>query len=388
MTAIMTRPGTVSDATLQEFRARAPIYDRENRFFQEDWEALKSAGFLVALVPKWFGGLGWTLPEYCREIQRIAEFAPATALAVNMHSYWVGIAAEMRRLGDQSLDWILEEAAAGEVFAAGHSESGNDLPVFLSTSRAERVEGGYRITGHKMFGSLTPVWTRFGCHAMTDDGNIVHAFIRRDTPGYSIKETWDTLGMRATRSDDTILNGVFVSDRYVARVLPAGSADLFILSLFQVALGGVAAVYLGIAHRAMELAVASSRRRTSLALTRSMAYNAEVQHQAAMMAMRVEAMDAQMDRVVTDWTNDVAHGDRWPLKIVANKYNVAEGSKEVVDRALTITGGSGMFKSSELERLYRDVRLAGFHPASTLLAPEIVGKIALGIALSEQPRWG
>ncbi len=106
------------------------------------------------------------------------------------------------------------------------------------------------------------------------------------------------------------------------------------------------------------------------------------------MAMRLEAMNAQMDRVASDWAENVDHGAAWPLKIVANKHNVVEGAKEIVDRAMAISGGSGMFKSSELERLYRDVRCGGFHPANTMLAPEIVGKIALGIDLGEQPRWG
>ena len=387
-TATLTRPVTLSDEMLETFRARAATYDRENRFLQEDWDDLRDAGFLTVLVPTEFVGAGWSLPEYCRSIQRIAEYAPATVLAVNMHGYWDGIAAEMRRLGDPSLTWVLEEAAAGEIFAAGHAESGNDLPVFLSTSTAERVEGGYRISGHKMFGSLSPVWTRYGVHAMTADGQIVHAFVPREAQGYTIKQTWDVLGMRATRSDDTILDNVFVPDKYIGRVLPAGAADLFILGLFQVALDGIAAVYLGIAHRAAELAFASVKKRTSLALTRSMAYNPEIQHQAAMITMKLEAMDAQMDRVVSDWANGVDHGGQWPMKIVANKYNVTEGAKEVVDRAMAISGGSGMFKSSELERLYRDVRCGGFHPASTILAPEIVGKIALGIDLGEQPRWG
>jgi alkylation response protein AidB-like acyl-CoA dehydrogenase len=294
----------------------------------------------------------------------------------------------MRRLGDPSLEWLLKEAAEGEIFAAGHAETGNDLPGFLSTAKAERVDGGYKITGHKMFGSLTPVWTRFGCHAMTEDGNVIHAFMPRDTPGYTIKETWDTLGMRATRSDDTILDGVFVPDRYIGRVLPAGTADLFVLCLFAVALTGISSVYLGIAHRAMELSVATAHKRTSLALSRSMAYNAEIQHNAAKMAMRLEAMDAQLDRLANDWANNVDHGDRWPLKIVANKHNIIEGAADVVDRAMAISGGTGMFKGNELERLYRDVRCGGFHPANSILAPEIVGKIALGIDLGEQPRWG
>src|SRR5688572_9275046 len=305
----LERPTLISQDMLDRFRERAPGYDRENKFFQEDWDEIKASGFLTVLVPQDLGGAGWSLPQYVRELQRIAEYAPATALAVNMHSYWVGIAAEMRRLGDPSLEWLLKEAAAGEIFAAGHAETGNDLPGFLSTAKAERVDGGYKITGHKMFGSLTPVWTRFGCHAMTEDGNVIHAFMPRDTPGYTIKETWDTLGMRATRSDDTILDGVFVPDRYIGRVLPAGTADLFVLCLFAVALTGISSVYLGIAHRAMELSVATAHKRTSLALSRSMAYNAEIQHNAAKMAMRLEAMDAQLDRLANDWANNADYGD-------------------------------------------------------------------------------
>jgi alkylation response protein AidB-like acyl-CoA dehydrogenase len=217
---------------------------------------------------------------------------------------------------------------------------------------------------------------------------VIHAFVTRDTPGYTIKETWDTLGMRATRSDDTIFEDAFVPDRYVARKVPAGQADLFILSLFAVALGGIASVYLGIAHRALQLAVETARRRTSVALTRPMAYHPEVQHEVATMQLRLEAIDAQLDRLLSDWDNNVDHGERWPMKIVATKYNVVQGAQAVVDRAMTLSGGAAMFKTNELERLYRDVRAGGFHPANSALTHEIVGKTALGIGLDEQPRWG
>ena len=132
---------------------------------------------------------------------------------------------------------MLEETTGDAVFAAGHAESGNDIPVLLSTTTAERVEGGYRFTGRNRSVSLTPVWTYLGIHGMdTSDPaapKIVHAFMPRDTEGYRIEETWDALGMRATRSDDTILDGVFVPDRYIARVVPAGAAgiDQFVLGI-------------------------------------------------------------------------------------------------------------------------------------------------------------
>ena len=171
----------LTEEMLTRFDSRAATYDRENRFFEQDFEELRATKYLLLPVPKEFGGAGFTLEEMCEEQRRLAYYAPATALGVNMHIYWVGVAADLWRRGDRSLEWILREAAAGEIFAAGHAEAGNDVPILLSTSKAERVAGGYRFTGRKQFGSLTPVWTRLGLHAMdTSDPRqpkIVHAFM-------------------------------------------------------------------------------------------------------------------------------------------------------------------------------------------------------------------
>src|SRR5262249_57041517 len=140
----------------------------------------------------------------------------------------VGLVADNWRAGDKSNEWLLREAAAGEIFAAGHAEHGNDIPVMLSSTKAEKVDGGYKFTGKKSFGSLTPVWTRLGVHGMdTSDPQhpkVVHGFLARNTAGVTIKDTWDVLGMRATRSDDTVLEKAFVPDKYIARVVPAAPA--------------------------------------------------------------------------------------------------------------------------------------------------------------------
>jgi alkylation response protein AidB-like acyl-CoA dehydrogenase len=394
MTTLATEPSVLTEDMLERFGSRASTYDRENRFFSEDFEELRQAGYLLMPIPTDLGGLGMDLRQVGREQRRLAYRAPATALAVNMHLYWMGIAATLHASGDDSCLWMLEDGARGEVFAAGHGEAGNDLPVLMATARAERVDGGYRFYGHKIFGSLTPVWTRLGLHAAdtSDPANpkIVHAFLSRDTPGYSIKETWDVLGMRATRSDDTILDGAVVPDRYIPRVVPAGfaGADLFILALFAWALTDFSNIYASIAQRALDLTVASLPKKTSVAMGgRSMAYNPMLQHTVADMAMEVDAITCQVDRIMDDWVNGVDHGGAWPAKIVGTKYRTVEGAKKVVDQALDCSGGAGMFKTNELERLYRDVRCGGFHPANAALVHELVGKTALGI-LGEEPRWG
>jgi alkylation response protein AidB-like acyl-CoA dehydrogenase len=313
---------------------------------------------------------------------------------MNMHLYWVGIAADLWRLGDTSLEWLLREAMKGGVFAAGHAESGNDIPVLLSTTKAERVTGGYRFTGRKSFGSLSPVWTHLGLHGMdTSDPNapkIVHAFMTRDTPGYRIEETWDVLGMRATRSEDTILEGAFIPDHHVVRVVPPGAAglDYFVLAIFGWALLGFGNIYTGLARRALDLTLESAKSRRSMTLSRSMAYHPGVQHRVAEMGIELEAIEPHLDRIAEDWSNGVDHGAMWPAKIMAAKYHAVEGAWRVVDMALELSGGFGIFRRSGLERIFRDARLGRFHPANSMLTHEIVGKSLLGISPDEMPRWG
>jgi alkylation response protein AidB-like acyl-CoA dehydrogenase len=280
------------------------------------------------------------------------------------------------------------------VFAAGHAESGNDIPVLLSTTKAERVEGGYRFTGRKSFGSLSPVWTYLGIHGMDASDpsapRIVHAFMPRDTEGYRIEETWDVLGMRATRSDDTILDGTFVPDRYIARVVPAGAAgiDHFVLAVFAWALLGFGNIYYGLARLAMDLTVRAAKEKRSIALSRSMAYHAELQHRVAEMALALEPIEPHLDRVADEWSTGADLGGAWPARIFAAKYHAVEASWRVVDLALEVAGGFGIFRRSGLERIFRDARLGRIHPSNSMITHEIVAKTVLGINPDETPRWG
>jgi alkylation response protein AidB-like acyl-CoA dehydrogenase len=382
----------LTDDVLNGLAERVATYDRENRFFSEDFEILKKAGYLTNNVPKELGGGGLTLAETARLQRKLAYHAPATALGINMHVYWTGVAADLWRSGDKSLEWMLREAVAGEVFAAGHSERGNDLPVLLSTAKAEKVSGGFKFTGHKMFGSLAPVWTRYGLHALWSDADggpkVVHAFMPRDATGYRIVETWDTMGMRATRSDDVMLEDAFVPDKYIARILPAGGVDLFVLAIFAWALIGFANIYYGMSQRAVDLAAAAVKGKKSLAVSRTMAYHPEVQHAMAQLMLAFDPVGPHLEQVARDWSEGVDHGATWPSRIVSAKHHAVEACWKIVDIAMELSGGAGMFRGNELERLFRDARCGRFHPANSALVHEIVAKTALGIDLGEQPRWG
>ncbi len=394
MTTVERATDLLTDDMLRRFDARAPVYDRENRFFQEDFDELVASGYLNAALPTDLGGAGLNLSEVNHLQRRLAYSAPATALAVNMHLYWVGVAADLRRIGAPGGDFILRVAADGQVLAAGHGEAGNDLPVLMSSSTAERVDGGWEFTGHKIFGSLSPVWTYLGIHALdTSDPagpRVVHGFLHRDAPRYRIDETWDVLGMRATTSHDTLLDKAFVPDEAIAMVSPAGftGANMYHVALFAWALLGFAGIYLAQAKRAFDEVVTTLPNRTSMALTRSMAYHPEVQHMIADMRIALESAEAHLDRVCDDWSNGVDHGGEWPLKIVACKHSVVSQAWSVVDTALDVSGGAGIFKRNRLEQIVRDARLGRIHPGNPMLTHELVGKLSLGINPDEQPRWG
>ena len=113
MTATAPVSSVLTDELIARCGERAPVYDRENRFFSEDFEELRQAGYLQMPIPREIGGLGMSVAEVCREQRRLAYRAPATALATNMHLYWMGVAADLHRLGDTSLKWMLEEGARG-----------------------------------------------------------------------------------------------------------------------------------------------------------------------------------------------------------------------------------------------------------------------------------
>ena len=383
----------LTDEMLARFDERAPGYDRDNRFFDEDFEELKQSGFLLGPVPVELGGSGLGIDEYSQLMRRLGYVAPATALAVNMHCYWMGVAADLFKAGDESCRWILEKAVEGDVFCALHGEAGNDLPLLLSSATAQRVEGGWSITGHKIFGSLTPVWTYGGFHAMDtsnpDAPQIVHGFLPRDSSGYQIIETWDTLGMRATQSQDTVLDGAFVPDELCPIVCPVGFAGAgpFHLSIFAWALLGFASVYYGAAKRAFDMTVERMPQRTSVALTNSMAHHPEVQHNVAEMRMDLDASEALLDRTTADWANGVEHAD-WPVRLVGTRYTVILNAHKIVDRALDLSGGAAAFKRSRLEQLFRDIRMGRFHPGNTLLAHELIGKLCLGVDPDSPQRWG
>lgn len=382
----MTPEDLLPDDLLERIRSRAAGYDRDNAFFHEDLQELAKAGYLKLFVPASDGGKGLGLEAAAQCQRRLATAAPATALAVNMHLVWTGVAHVLAARGDHSLAFVLEEAAQGEVFAFGNSEAGNDSVLFDSrTTAVPDEDGGYTFTGTKIFTSLSPAWTRLGIFGKDPDardgaGELVHGFITRETPGYRILDDWDTLGMRASQSATTVLEGVKAPAGRIFRKLPVGpNADPLIFAIFACFESLLAAVYTGLGERALAVGVETVKRRASLKNGgRSYAQDPDIRWKVAEAAMALDGLYPQLKTVTADVDALADHGAQWFPKLVGLKVNATETARRVVDLAIRVSGGSSYFRGSELERLYRDVLAGMFHPSDDESAHNTVANAWLG----------
>lgn len=372
----------LTEDLLAGIRDRAAGFDEANAFPHEDLGALASAGYLGALAPTDTGGLGWDLATVVAAQRVLAMHSPATALAVNMHQIWNGVAHVLARQGDDSLSFIHRESAAGEVFAFGISEAGNDAVLFDSDTVAEPMgDGSYRFTGTKIFTTLSPAWTRLGVFGKTPDGGqLVFGFLDRTAEGWSADDSsWDMLGMRATHSHTTRLEGAVVPAERIVRHLPAGpNADPLTFGIFASFLTLVAAVYTGIGDRAVELAAQNLGRRTSKVTGQALSQDPVLRYKTAEASLRQLAMDAQLRSVAAEIDAGADLGTEWFPRLVANKTLAIRTAKAQADFALEASGGASYHRGNELSRIYRDVMAGVFHPSDDESAHNTLANFMLG----------
>jgi alkylation response protein AidB-like acyl-CoA dehydrogenase len=366
------------DDLLERLRERAARYDRDNAFPTEDLEELTALGYLTVLVPERRGGGGLSLHEVSRLQQGRAGAAPATALAVNMHLMCTAVVRMMLDRGDDSLGWVLDQAAAGEIFAFGISEPSNDWVLQGSTTSAVPMPGdarsaengvGYLLSGTKIFTSLSPVWTRLLVHGLDASDpaapQLVYGFVERGAPGVEIGEDWDVLGMRASHSRTTVLREVPMLPQYVARRIEPGNVpDLLtfaIAAAFQLLLGSV---YAGIARRALDVAADGLRHRRSAKAEASLAEVPEYRARLAREYLTFQAVPTTLEALARDVDERVEHGTGWPLRLVAARLAATRAARSGAETALVCTSGRGFGNGAEASRLLRDATAGLFHPPS------------------------
>lgn len=368
------------DAMLARFRTRAAGYDRENAFCASDLEELHETGYLRAAVPVELGGAGLSVAEVTLAQRTLAEYAPATALAANMHLIWVTVAKILYEAGDNRLRWVLRDAAAGEVFAFGISEAGNEAILLDSFCEAQPAgDGDYRFSGKKIFTTLSPVWTRIGVHGRDnsdpDAPKLVFGFIRRAPlegapvrtmkqggEGISYPDPWNPLGMRATQSWNTEFDGAkLYGEDVVAVAEPFDPTEPIIAAISPTFAILTSSVYAGIADRALELATEYANVASGDGIklddpdVAAQLTAATVDHRASIDALELLAgdLDAGVER------------EDWSVALGVLKNRVTDEARRTVETAFRLGGARDYDADSELSRLYRDVLAGLFHPRSS-----------------------
>lgn len=375
----MSIESVLDNQLLERFRGRAAGYDDANAFAAEDFGELAERGYLRALVPAERGGLGWSFATLAAAQRRLATAAPATALAINMHQVWAGVAYLLQARGDRRLDLVTDWISAGEVMAFGISEPGNDSVLFDSnTSARTSADGSVSYTGVKIFTSLAPAFTRLGVFGKDEaSGELVHGFVAKGA-GVQSLDDWNTLGMRASQSHTTKLEDAIAPAAWVHSRLPAGpNADPLIFGIFASFLTLTASVYVGMAERAVDLGRAALEDRVHHDGS-SYAQDVRARGILAEAAMRLLALDALQQQVAGDLEAKADHQDAWFPKLVTLRTLAGDTARQNVQSAGQLLGGGAYFRGSEFERLYRDVQASWYHPSNAASAANTVASWLVG----------
>lgn len=360
MTSLATPSGPSTlkadlEALAMTFATRAGEHDREGSFVQENYDDLRKAGFFAAAIPRELGGGGLPHSGMCELVRLLGQSCGSTALASSMHQHLVAAMVWKQRKGQGGEDTLRKIANAQPVLVSTGARDWLE-----SNGEMERVEGGYRVTAVKHFASQSAVGQILVTSApfvSPSDGEaqVLHFAVPFDSEGISVMDNWDTLGMRGTGSHTVQLENVFVPDSAITLARPRGDFHPFWNVILTVAMPLIMSAYVGIAQSAATIALASAGRQS-----KSKPYLASL-----VGAMHNELTTAELNwrdmiRIANDLDFDPV--DQNAHEILTRKTNVATSCIEVVRRAMEITGGQGFYRSSPLERLFRDVQAAHYHP--------------------------
>ena len=343
---------------------RAVRYDREASFPFENFADFRRVGLLALCVPAQHGGLGASYADYVRVSEEIGRYCGATALTFNMHNatmLWCGEVADSLTMSDaeRARHEQIRTAMFRGVVDHGHihsqpfSEGLAPGATAGVATRARAVDGGWRVTGRKIFASLAGAANFYNviCQVAGDD-TIRFLGVPAGADGVSIVDDWDPLGMRGTVSRTLLMDDVFVPE--TNEWLPAGiynqAAERYpwlFLSLCPSYLGltgGVLDATRSYLRGELPGQAAGARRDHPMKQVGWAQMQLRHQQSRALLYRAVDeaTLDPDQDALVLGWSA---------------AYTVMENAAEVASMAIRVCGGQAMLKHLPLERMYRDARL-------------------------------
>ena len=352
------------------FAARAAELDANDGFISDNYDLIKEAGLFTALIPTVYGGGGATYSQMCAFIRGLGQKCPSTALALSMHQHLVSAAVANDRAGRPGRP-LLEKVVAGNLQLI--STGANDW--LGSNGSAVRVDGGYKVTAIKPFASGSPkgnvLVTSVACDDPVDGPIVMHFPVPMSSEGVELMDDWQTMGMRATGSQTVKLTDVFVPDAAIALRRPQGGYHPAFSVILTVAMPLIMSAYLGVAE-----AVAKIARQKAMARSADPITAIQLGEMENLLTTAQIACD-DMVRLCNNF--DFAPSEELASQVLIRKTICANHVVLAAEKALEVSGGSGFYRKTGLERLLRDVHGAQFHPLPEKRQQCFTGRVSMGL---------
>lgn len=354
-----------------QLAARAAEVDQNDRFVSENYSLLKEAGLVEAGVPHELGGGGAEISELAEMLRVLARTCGSTALAFSMHTHQVAIPAwRWRHQKVDAVEPLLRRVAAEKIILL--SSGGSDW--IGGSGKAERDGDGYRINARKVFtsGAEAGDVLMTGAVYEGDDGSrsVIHFGAPMKSSAVHIEDTWRTLGMRGTASNDVVIEDLFIPAANVAFSRKAGEWHPVFETIATIAFPLIYAVYLGVAESARDIAIEIAKKKPRS--DQSLAGRMDTELRAAQLAHRWMLDAVARNAPSAETVNEVMIG----------RTLVARHAIATVDLAMELAGGASFYRATGLERRFRDIQGARFHPLQAGPQARYAGAMALGLPTS------
>ena len=354
------------------FAQRANEATDEDKFVADNFTLLKASGLVEAGVPAELGGGGASVDELAAMLRTLGYHCGSTALAFSMHTHQVAIPAwRWTHQKATAVEPLLKRVATERIQLV--SSGGSDW--IAGSGKAEKVDGGYRITARKIFSSGAPTGDLLMTTAVLESENeapmVLHFAVPMNSPQVRILDTWRTLGMRGTGSHDVMIDGHVVPEAAVAARRKAGEWHPLFQIIATIAFPLVYSVYLGVAESARDIAIALAKRKQPNHHVVELAGRMETELTAARLAQEAMLAAVRLNAPSADTINQVMIG----------RQLVARHAIAAVDLAMELAGGAGFYRSANLERKFRDIQAARYHPLQSGPQAQYAGAMALGLPI-------
>ncbi len=363
--------GRAAELGRSRFAPRAARWDREASFPFENYDDLRAAGLLGICVPQAQGGLGADFATYVMVAAELGRHCGATALTFNMHvcsTLWAGTIADAldmsaaQRADHERIRAIhfARVVKEGRVYAQPFSEGGAAAAGKAPWgTRALSVEGGYRVSGRKIFASLAGAADFYGVLCTREDeadagGTLrdsLYLAVPAKAPGVVVSGDWDPLGMRGTVSRTLSFEDVFVP--HEARLMPEGLYHQA-ASRYPYMFATLSPTYMGIAQAAYDFTVSYLRGEVpGMPKVLRRMYPTK---QIAVAQMRVMLEQTRALFLATAREAHIDPDRDARARLYASHYTIMENAQAITALAVRTCGGQSMLKTLPLERMYRDSR--------------------------------